>query len=41
MDSEGVTLSELSQIEKNKCYMISLTCGISNTNTQNETEADP
>ena len=28
MDLEGITLSEISQIEKNKYHMISLICGI-------------
>ena len=28
MDLEGIMLSEISQTEKDKYYMISLTCGI-------------
>ena len=28
MDPEGITLSEIRQTEKDKCHMISLTCGI-------------
>ena len=28
MDLEGIMLSEISQTEKDKCFMISLTCGI-------------
>ena len=28
MDLEGITLSEIRQTEKDKCHMISLTCGI-------------
>ena len=28
MDLEGITLSEIHQREKDKCCMISLTCGI-------------
>ena len=27
-DLEGIMLSEITQIYKDKCYMISLTCGI-------------
>ena len=28
MDLENIMLSEISQTEKNRCYIISLTCGI-------------
>ena len=28
MDLEGIALSEIRQTEKDKCHMISLTCGI-------------
>ena len=28
MDLQAIMLSEISQIEKNKCYVISLICGI-------------
>ena len=28
MDLENIVLSEISQSEKDKCHMISLTCGI-------------
>ena len=28
MDLEGIILSEISQAEKDKCHMISLTCGL-------------
>ena len=28
MDLEGIMPSEISQMEKDKCYMIALTCGL-------------
>ena len=44
MDLEGIMLSEISQIEKDKYHMISLLCGILKTkqiNKHNKTETDP
>ena len=43
MDLEGIMLSEISQIEKDKYHMISLLCGILKTkqiNKHNKTETD-
>ena len=41
MDLEGIMLSEISQTDKDKYHMISLICGIKNTNEQtNKTEID-
>ena len=38
MDLDGIMLSEISQTEKDKCYMISLICGIENKNKHIEKE---
>ena len=41
MDLEGIMISEISQIEKDKYHMISLTCGILKTKQMNkETKAE-
>ena len=37
MDLEGIMLNEISQIEKDKYHMISLTCGIQNKQTNKQT----
>lgn len=43
MDLEGIMFSEIKQTKKDKCHMISLTCGIlkNKADEQIKTERDP
>ena len=35
VDFQGIMLSEINQTEKNKCHIISLTCGVVKIKTKN------